>query len=250
MASLGGNALLGGLASGIMQELKGGSFRSGFTRGALGGAGIYLGKRIAVERFDGAGLLGRQVAAVGGSVVRNAGEGRPVLERLWLPLGVARLEVHTPTRRLQLTPDITALSYTLWAVSERQLELDWKESISAGTPVFATDNKVLIVNGDSTHAAGVTNSGVIYFADVAGLGPVVQRRQLEHERVHVLQQDQLFLTITDPIEELLLRQVPYVGRWSTRVDINLATELLSRLGSWFPDYLERPWETEAIFHSR
>src|SRR5512133_49653 len=62
LASIGGNALLGGLSAGIMQELRGGSFRSGFTRGALGGTAIYVGKRIDAERFEGAGLLGRQVA--------------------------------------------------------------------------------------------------------------------------------------------------------------------------------------------
>jgi hypothetical protein len=250
LASLGGNALLGGLSAGIMQELRGGSFRSGFARGAVGGAGIYAGKRLAAERFEGAGLIGRQVAAVGGSIVRNAGEGRGVLERLYLPLGVARLEVHTPTRRLQLTPDITALAWALWALDERELSIDWEETLSAGTPVFYTDNKTLVVGGDSTHAAATTNSGVMYVSGVPGLGPVVSRRILEHERIHVLQEDQLFLTITDPLEELLLRQVPYVQRWATRVDINLATELLKRLGSWFPQHLDRPWESEAIFHSR
>src|SRR5512134_3652706 len=140
LASYGANALLGGLSSGIMQELRGGSFRRGFTRGFLGGSVIYVGKRLAVERFEGAGLLGRQIGAVGGSMVRNAGDGEGVLERLYLPLGVARLEVHTPTRRLQLTPDLTAIGWTVWAITQAELEFDRSASLSAGTPVFRTDN--------------------------------------------------------------------------------------------------------------
>jgi hypothetical protein len=250
LASLGANALLGGLSSGIMQELRGGSFRRGFTRGVAGGAVIYVGKRLAVERFEGSGLMGRELAAVGGSMVRNAGEGVGVLERLYLPLGVARLELNTPTRKLQLTPDITALVWTLWAVTQSELTLDRSASFSSGTPVFRTDNKVLRTGSDTTHSSGITNSGVIYIAGIPSLGPVVSRKQLEHERMHVLQEDQLFLTIMDPVEELLLEQIPYLGRWADRVDVNLSSELLRTLARWFPKHLERPWEAEAIFHSR
>jgi hypothetical protein len=250
LASLGANALLGAVSGGIMQELRGGSFRRGFARGAAGGAVVYAGKRLAVERFDGAGLAGRQLAAVGGSMVRNAGEGLGVLERLYLPLGVARLEVHTPTRRLQLTPDLTALGWTLWAVTQRELSLDVSESFSSGTPVFKTDNLVLAEAGDTTHSFAVTNSGIIYHAGIPALGPVVTRKMVEHERIHVLQEDQLFITVTDPLEELLMAQLPYLGRWADRVDVNLATELMRRLARWFPKHLERPWEAESIFHSR
>jgi hypothetical protein len=250
LASFGANALLGAVSAGIMRELKGGSFRQGFLRGFAGGSVIYVGKRLAVERFEGAGLVGRQVGAVGGSMVRNAGEGRGALERLYLPLGVARLEVHTPTGRLQFTPDLTAIGWTIWAVTQSELELDRAASFSAGTPVFRTDNKVLRAHGDTTHSSGITSSGVIYIVGIPSLGPVVARKQLEHERVHVLQEDQLFLTVNDPVEELLLRQLPYLGRWAGRVDVNLSTETLRTLARWFPKHLERPWEAEAIFHSR
>jgi len=250
LAVYGANALLGGLSGGIMQELRGGSFRRGFTRGVAGGSIIYVGKRLAVERFRYAGLMGREVAAVGGSMVRNAGEGQGLVERLYLPLGVARLEVHTPTGRLQLTPDLTAIGWTIWAVTQSELTFDGSESLSSGTPVFKTDNQVLVAHGDTTHSSGVTNSGVVYYAGIPALGPVVSRKLLEHERIHVLQQDQLFLTVTDPAEELLMRQLPYLGRWSQRVDVNLSTELLRWLARWFPKHLERPWEAEAIFESR
>lgn len=251
LAAFGGNAVLGAISGGIMQELKGGSFRRGFTRGFAGGSVVYVGKRLSVERFEASGLIGRQVAAVGSSMVRNAGEGAGMLEKLYLPLGVARLEVHTPTGHLQLTPDLTALGWTIWALTQPELSFDRSASLSAGTPVFRTDNKALRVHGDTALISGVTNSGVILAVGIPALGPVVTRKLLAHERVHVLQEDQLFLTVTDPLEELVMRQLPFLGGWAaSRVDINLSTELMRRLARWFPKHLERPWETEAIFFSR
>ncbi|NJD10775.1 MAG: hypothetical protein FIB01_10215 [Gemmatimonadetes bacterium] len=250
LAAFGANAVLGAISGGIMQELKGGSFRQGFTRGFAGGSVIYLGKRLAVERFEAAGLVGRQVAAVGGSMVRNAGEGAGVLEKLYLPVGVGRLEVRPRAGKLQFTPDLTAIGWTVWAMTQAELTIDRAASLSAGALVFRTDNQVLRQHGDTLTSSGITNSGVIYIVGIPALGPVVARKQLAHERVHVLQQDQLFLTVTDPVEELLLRQLPFAGRYATRVDVNLSTELLRRLARWFPKHLERPWETEAIFFSR
>ena len=91
LAFLSGNAALGGLTAALIQELQGGSFWRAFLEGALGGAVVYGGKRIAVERFYAAGLVGRQVAAVGTSMVHNVSDGRGALERLVLPIGLARL---------------------------------------------------------------------------------------------------------------------------------------------------------------
>lgn len=61
LAFLSGNAALGGLTAALIQELQGGSFWRAFLEGALGGAVVYGGKRIAVERFYAAGLVGRQL---------------------------------------------------------------------------------------------------------------------------------------------------------------------------------------------
>src|SRR5688500_10942351 len=87
----GANALLSGVTAGVIQELRGGSFSDGFARGALGGVVIYAGKRVAMDRFAGAGLLGREVAAVGTSMVRNAADGVGLLDRVVLPVGPVRV---------------------------------------------------------------------------------------------------------------------------------------------------------------
>ena len=251
LATFGANALLGGVSSGVLQKLRGGSFAHGFTRGVAGGAVIYAGKRIAVERFGGAGLVGREVAAVGASMVRNAGEERGLLERVMLPLGPVRLYLQSEAPRVRVRADLFSLGYTIWAISEAELEFDAAKSLSAGTLVFQTDNRVIVTDNDSTsHAAGFVGAGIILLADVPPFGRNFARRNFEHERVHVLQMDQIFYTMTDPLEDYVLERIPVARRLEPYVDINLSDQLIRRLGGLFDRYLQRPWETEAIFLSR
>lgn len=249
LATLSANALLAGLTAGVVQRWRGGSFEEAFARGALGGAGIYAGKRIAAEDFAGAGLLGREVAAVGASVARNALDGLPPLDRLILPLGPARLHLRrgrSPGVRL----DAIALGWIAWAVAERELDFDIGESLSAGAPVFRTRGTILSFGDDSVHAAGVTAAGVVVLSRVPGYGEAFERRSSAHERVHVIQQDQLFTLWVDPAEEWALERWRFTraaGRW---VDFNLSTELLRTFGRLFPEHAERPWELESIFLAR
>lgn len=90
---LSANALLGGITAGIVSHLRHGSFSTGFTRGALGGAVAYGGKRTAAAGFAGAGFLGRQLGAVGGSITRNAALDIGLLDTLILPVGPLRIFV-------------------------------------------------------------------------------------------------------------------------------------------------------------
>ncbi|MEO5510667.1 MAG: hypothetical protein ABIV28_04205 [Longimicrobiales bacterium] len=250
-ASFGVNALLGGVSAGVLRELRGGSFRDGFFRGAVGGSVIYVSKRVAASEFDGAGLVGRELGSVGGSVVRNAGEGRGMFSQLVFPVGIARLYVNTERKSVRFVPDMTAIGWTISGIVENELRLDWSESLSAGTPVFLADNRILILDNDSAHVGGLTSSGVIFLANVAAFGKDVARINLKHERVHVVQEDQVFQTITDPFEDWAMSKVPHVGNFLVRrIDINLASELFGVLGNQLPKFLDRPWETEAIFRAR
>jgi len=250
LAAAGANALLGGISGGVMQKLKGGSFGDGFLGGLAGGAVIYGGKRISSERFGGAGLVGREIAAIGSSMVRNAGDGIGVLDRAVLPIGPARLYVQRGGDRLRVRADITAIGWVIAGIVEPELRFDAGMSISSGSPVFLTDNRILVVAEDSTHASGFVESGVIYIADVRAFGREYARRAFEHERTHVIQNDQIFLTITDPVEDAVMSRIPLLRRTVPYADINLSSVFLSGLSRWIPKYLERPWETEAIFFSR
>jgi hypothetical protein len=250
LAALGANALLGGLSAGVMQKAKKGSFSAGFLRGLAGGAVIYGGKRIAVERFGGAGLVGREVAALGSSMVRNSGEGRGMLEEVALPVGPVWLFLQSGAPRVRARIDVYSTAWMLWAIQSSELDLDYGRSLSAGAPVFVTNNRVIISDSDSTHALGVTEGAVMMISDIPAYGRESSRRVFEHERVHVLQMDQVFRTITDPFEDMLIDRVPYVRRLNGYIELNLAAPLFSLINDRIPAHLDRPWETEAIFFSR
>lgn len=244
------NAVLSGLTAGIAQELSGGSFRDGFTRGALGGAVIYAGKRIAVERFSGAGLLGRQVNSVGASIVRNASDGIGTLDRLVWPVGLARVYWQRgPDRSVRVKLDAAALGWTIYGIVEPELEVNLAESFSAGTPVFQTHDKIISF-GDDQHAGGVVEAGVIFLSDVRPWGDAFLQKAFAHERVHTLQMDHIFLDWVEPNDDRLLNLLPggrYLSEW---IDVNPSTEIMRGLSRLFDRHRDRPWELEAIYLTR
>jgi len=253
LTGLGVNALLGGLTGGAMQMARGGSFQDGFARGSLGGGLIYGGKRIAVERFAGAGLLGREVAAVGASVVRNASEGRPGLERLVLPLGPVRLHVRNDGGpRLRAKLDLMTLLATGYAVAAPELEWDADASLSAGAPVFRVEDRLLRGTGgeddpEEIGAAGITRAGAVYLSDFPGLE---FEENFAHERVHVIQHDAFFWTWTSPAEEWALGLLPGGEALGRHLDLNLSPLVTRGLALAFKRYEDRPWELEAEFLAR
>lgn len=249
-AALSANVFLGGITAGVARRLDGGSFRDGFIDGLAGGAAVWAGKRVAAERFDGAGLLGRQVNAVGVSMVRNAGFGRPLLHTLTLPIGPVGLEWATGDHTFHARVDPIALGWLAYGVAERELHFDFGESVSAGTPIFRTRDRILRFGDEGVHAAGVTSAGVILVADVPGYGDEFTRRALAHERVHVLQQDHIAEWWVLPLTRAVLERVPVARDASPYVAVNLSTELLRGLGHLFSAHGERPWELEATFLAR
>ena len=248
---LSGNAALGGLTATLIQKLRGGSFWEAFVDGALGGAVAYAGKRIAVERFYGAGLVGREVAAVGTSMVRSAADGRGALERLVLPIGVARLYLWSDTTsalqmHTRVKLDVLTLLATAYLGLRDNVDFDFGASISAGTPVFFSREQWIEPGWIASQVGGVIwLRGGLHApranAEVAAL--------FAHERVHVAQDDFSFLTWGDPLEGLLTDRFPG-GAWiDRRLDLGL------HLGGWgvanrLISYNQRPWEHEAHFLSR
>jgi hypothetical protein len=244
------NVLLSALTAGITQELKGGSFRDGFTRGALGGLVIYGGKRIAVENFSGAGFIGREITAVGASMVRNAADSVGTLDRLVFPAGVTRVYwSRTAPRNWQVKLDVVAFGWTVYGIAERELEFDVSESLSSGTPVFVTSKRI-VAHGEPQPLDGATGAGVIFVSVVPSTSEPMLPNSLRHERVHVLQSDQLFLTLNDPHDDAVLRRLPFgkvANRW---VDVNVTTELIWLMSRLIDSHAQRPWEMEANYLSR
>lgn len=249
-AALSANGLLSGLTAGLMQHFRGEPFGDGFVRGLVGGAIAYAGKRVAAERFDGAGLIGRELSAAGASVVRNAGEGLSLFERLYLPVGPAWLEVRTG-RKKGVTPrlDVAAAAWLAYAIAEPELEFDVGASFSSGSFVFRTDGKLLRL-GDDDHAAGLTNAGIVYLADVPAYGEAFRKRAMAHERIHILQEDQLAILWTDPAVRWAVDRVGVPASPNRFLTWNLSAELLGILSGFITNHRDRPWELEATFHAR
>jgi hypothetical protein len=208
---------------------------------------------VAAERFPGAGLLGRELAAVGVSVVDNAAAGRGTLEQLVLPVWLGRLYIDrgADDGRLRVTPRLDAMA-TFWTLNgfiQDELRFDGSGTLSAGTPVFRTHNRLLSLIEDRG-ATGLTAAGVVFLSDIPAFGEFLGPRDFAHERVHVIQMDQIFLKWTRPLERRAIASIPGTDRVLRHVDLNLSTELLRALSLIFPEHIDRPWELEAIFLAR
>ncbi len=237
------NGLLGGLTAGVVRELRGGSFREAFPVGALGGSVVYGGKRIAVASFPGAGFVGREVAAVGSSMVGNAGRGLRPLERITLPLGPTHLYLRpSAPSGVRLEVDLHDVWWIAYGLVESHLAFDAGASLSSGVPVFRARGAKL--RRHDAVLRGSAAGGVIVLS--AGLGadePVT----LAHERVHILQHDFIFQAWTGPLEDAAAGHLPANGfrRW---LDFDLLWPAFrggTALLGW--SWLGAPLEGEAEF---
>lgn len=239
---LGGNAMLGALTAGVVQAVRGGDFQDGFVRGALGGAVAYTGRRVAVERFDGAGLLGRQVSAVGASIVRNAGEGRGTLERVVLPVGPMRFYLdRSDGWRVRPKVDLNDMGQTVVAAVQSETEFDPGASLSAGAPVFVAPGRDIVSGGRAVD--GIAMAGVI----VLGARPFdYSVHTFAHERVHVLQHDFTSQVVGAPAGDWLLARTRLTRAVAPYVDFDASVWLQWGLNATI-EYENRPWEIEAEY---
>ncbi len=239
---LGANTLIGALTGGLVQALGGGSFSDGFTRGALGGAIIYAGKRLSVGRFAGAGWIGREVAAVGTSIVRNASTGVPNLHRLVLPLGPLRVHFQANGDQVvNVKLDLLELVALAGAVAEPALTLEVGRTFSAGAPVFLAEHRTIVHNGDRVN--GLTQGGTIL---LSGRGVDDLESTFAHERVHVIQLDFLSQAWFLPLEEWIFRNTP-LAALQRYIDLNVSTALWLTAWNGLIDAEDRPREIEASF---
>lgn len=237
------NVALGGLSAGGLRILRGGSLREGLESGiagAAGGALVYAGKRVAVQRWGGAGFVGREVAAVGSSVVWNASAGRGMVDRLVLPVGPVRLYVALD-EGVRVTPKLDVSSTVAIAFASLNGGIDWERSVSAGAPVFRRT-----VPYAQAEVIGQQAAGVITYRDRLGRGEPGESslETLAHEQVHVIQRDQSFLFWSEPAEEALFGATP-AGR-VLRLHLDVGFDVVAKLlVKQVVDYETRPWEREA-----
>jgi hypothetical protein len=139
------------------------------------------------------------VSAVGVSVARNAGDGRPSLERLMFPVGPLHLHVDRGDG-LVVRPKlhVVGLAQAARLAVRDETAFDWSASLSAGAPVFRAPGQRLRFEDEP--ASGLVVHGSIVLGEAGPGGP---DRLFAHERVHVIQGDYVFLAWSDPLESWL-----------------------------------------------
>ena len=241
------NAALGAATAGLTRWMRGKPVLPGIAGGAVGGALAYAGKRVVVERWEGAGFVGRQVAAVGHSMVRNAADERALLARLILPVGPFRLYVRPDSAtRLRARIDAPTVVYALLVAASGN-PLDTRASLSSGALVFRVPD-IPLADLRGRCIPGLAFGSAIVLSDLTGQATDDRNSAYAHERVHVVQYDQLFTTVGDPAEEWIARRVGWFGRVKRWADFN-STGLVAMIPQAVFDEWT-PWEAEALSVTR
>lgn len=219
------NIVVGGVTAAVTALIRGEDVSEAFLKGAAGGGVVFVGKRVAAERFDGAGLLGRQIASVGSSMVADAGLGRELYTEVWLPAGPVWVQVR-PKARLRARANLLDVGAVIWAATRSELRFDLGRSLSNGAPVFVADGHRIFMG--SEHIGGFASGGVV----VIGVSSLDVEAVQRHENIHVIQHDYLRLTLDRPVERWAWRRV--TGR-DIPLDLDLPTGIFALV--WGDDFV-------------
>lgn len=234
------NGAIGGLAAATRAAFTGRDPARAFLRGAGGGLLVGAGRQVAGSRFDGAGLLGRQLSALGLSAIRAATADTAA----WLvPLGPLKLSVvPASSDRLRARVNLTEVTAMLYYVVHDEARLDGRASLSAGAPVFRVPGRTFeTADGE---ALGRMDAGIILLG--AADEPYRVRRDiaLGHEAVHILQLDFGTEIVTGALEEQAMRRL-FGDAAADRLDPGVLSPLLLGGLNLITRYADRPWEQEA-----
>ena len=239
--NLAANGAIGGVAAAVHAALAGKSPLRAFVRGAGGGVLMGAGRQLAASRFDGAGLLGRQLSAIGISGIRAAAADTAA----WLvPVGPLKLWVVPRSEdRLRARLNLGEAAMTLYYAVQDDARLDLRATLSSGAPVFRLPS--MTFESPDGEAVGRMDGGVIVLGAIVGPYRVSQDVPLAHEAVHVLQLDFATEIVTAPVERRILDRV--IGRRASRlVDTGALAPLLLGALNQVTVYGDRPWEQEAM----
>lgn len=204
---------------------------------------MYAGKLITANRRPGMGLVGRETAALGASLVQRGAAVNPRDTPLFLPLGVFHIYVRprSDTARFRVKLNVTSTLATVHAARSAGARFDIEKSLSSGGIVFRDDV------WDRPGTDGTAIVGVVVLKD----DPPSRNRSeaykdlvFAHERVHVVQSDFSFAALTAPVEGWLLQHLPG-GRFVARYFDPGLNLYLMRLLNRSIETRDRPWEKEA-----
>lgn len=239
---LAGNIAIGALTAGISRIVRHEPLDRAMLYGALGGAVGEAGKVIVAQNYRATNLFGREVAAVGSSIVASAATKHAPLH-LMFPWGPFHLHVEPANSKARLRIDLANLIATIAALRDRDLHFDGDKSFTYGLAVFKVDSAKRSGGLGGSQIAGV----VRYRSESPYMTaqPSTIRAIIGHELVHVAQSDIAFTTLSAPLESCLFQIIPggrVVGRY---FDLGLQVPALGVLNGVIP-YKSQPWEREAV----
>jgi hypothetical protein len=233
------NALLGALSTGGAALLRGEPIVPALATGAGGGALVYAGKRVAVQSPPGVGLIGRQLASAGGSIVGNEVAGRGALDRFALAAGPVRAYVGRGVDGIDWRVDVPAVAAAAFYGPLSGRRFDVGQSLSSGAMVFR-----------DVYGGGLALPGTILVGGSSD--PDRDAYIFAHEKVHILQYDQSFFFWGSPLEGWVAQRVPVLRPTLSRFEFNLPVLTTTALLGFFiwERHADQPWEREAIYLGR
>lgn len=181
------------------------------VKGALGGGVSYLGKRVAVESWTAAPLVGRVIHAAGASLVAQAAVPTGnLLDSLQFLIGPVSLHLSLD-RRPGISVNAREVLVLASAFAMNDLHFDREYSLKALTPVFRTRH-TRIRSGDRFTSGTTVGHAIVLDGLFVDQGDAA----FPHEVVHLLQFDFLLVAWDQPLERALRSRVPgtgWVPRW-------------------------------------
>lgn len=241
-AHLAVNGALGGFSAAMFALVRGKNpWRAAFM-GFGGGVALGVGKQVAGRRFDGAGLIGRQLAAFGTSVVRTASEDTMLFI---VPAGPMTLEVRPgAVDRVRPRVNLVGTATVLYYVIRADTRFDMRSTLSAGAPVFRFPTETVTTRDGIIF--GRMDFGTIVLGSPPSVLDAQRRLTLPHESIHILQYDFLDQALALPPERAILRKLGAGTGFLRHVDVGAISVLLAGVLQMHMDYDDRPWEREAV----
>ena len=242
VAHLAVNGALGGFTAAMYALARGKNPWRAAYKGFGGGVALGIGKQIAGRRFDGAGLVGRQLAAFGTSIVRSASEDTTVFI---VPAGPMTFEVRPrAVDRVRPRVSLVGTATVLYYVIRSDTRFDMRATLSAGAPVFRFPTETVTTRDGIIF--GRMDFGTILLGSPQTPLDEQRRMTLPHESIHIVQYDFLDQALTLPPERAILRKLGVGPGFLRHVDIGATSVLLAGVLQMHMDYEDRPWERESV----
>jgi hypothetical protein len=242
VAHLAVNGALGGFSAAMFALARGKNPWRAALMGFAGGVAMGAGKQVAGKRFDGAGLIGRQVASLGTSFVRSASEDTMVVI---LPVGPMTFEIRpSAVDRVRPRVNLVATTAMLYYVLRADTRIDLRATASAGAPVFRFPTETVSTRDGIIF--GRMDFGTIVLGRQPSFLDAQRRMTLPHESIHIVQYDFLEQALSLPPERAILRKLGVGEGFLRHVDIGAISVVLAGVLQMHMDYEDRPWEREAV----